>query len=425
MTTTASPPVDAVQRRVLAVLSLAQILGGVGVATSISVGALVGTRLSGSEGVGGLALTAMVLGAALAAVVLSRVATRSGRRPAVALGYGAGAIGGAGSAAAVALGSAPLLLAALVLLGAATAAGLSARFAATDLAEPGRRARALALVVWATTVGAVAGPNLAGPAQVFGVVLGLPPDAGPFALCAVSLGAAAGLVFAGLRPDPLRLARRIAAGDAPGGSVVRPVHGRDVRAALRASPYARLGLAGVALGHLVMVGLMSMTPVHMDHGGASLQLIGLVISVHVAGMYALSPLFGWLADRLGRVPVLAGAAVLLLGAGVLCAVADPHATALLAAGLVVLGLGWSGCLIAGSTLLTESLPQVVRPRAQGLADVTMNVAGAAAGIAAGLTVAVSSFAVLGVVSALIVVPFLLVATALRTGAARWSAQPSR
>ena len=164
------------------------------------------------------------------------------------------------------------------------------------------------------------------------------------------------------------------------------------------------------IGHLVMIGLMSMTPVHMDHGGATLALVGLVISLHVAGMYALSPVFGWLADRVGRIRVLVLAAGLLAAAAVLCAVAG-HRTALLSAGLVLLGLGWSAGLVAGSTLVTESLPLPVRPGAQGLVDVAMNVSGAVGGVAAGLVVAGTSFAVLGVAAAVLVAPYLVTAAA--------------
>lgn len=413
-----APPHAAVQRRVLAVLAGTQVLVGIGVATALSVSTLIAARMSGSETVGGLALTVSVLGAAVAALVLARVATRFGRRPALTLGFGGGAAGAAGAVAAIAVGSAPLLLGALVLVGAATAASLSARFAATDLAAPGRRARSLALVVWATTVGAVAGPNLAGPAQGLGGLTGLPPAAGPFLVCAAAFAAAAAGAWWGLRPDPLLLARarsatdRTAATDSTESSAdLAPpvVTGADVRAALRSSPPAVLGITGVALGHVVMIGLMSMTPVHMDHGGAGLELVGLVISLHVAGMYALSPVFGWLADRVGRTRVLALAALLLTASAAVCAVARPHDTTLLSVGLVLLGLGWSASLIAGSTLLTESLPAPVRPRAQGMSDVTMSVCGAVGGIAAGLTVAAGSFAVLGVAAALLVAPYLLVA----------------
>jgi MFS family permease len=398
------PTAIAVQRRILVVLAAAQVLGGVGVAGAIAVSSLVASRMSGSEAVGGLAQTGTVLGAAGASFVVARVAARAGRRPALSLGYGVAALGGAGAVAAVSVGSAPALLVALVLVGAAAAAGLAARFAATDLAAPERRARALAMVVWATTVGAVAGPNLAGPVQVAAAGVGLEPAAGPFLLCAGAFALATIGTWVGLRPDPLLLARA-----AEEAHPLPPPDGAEVRAALRASPAALLGLGGIVLGHLLMVGLMSMTPVHMDHGGATLTVVGLVISLHVAGMYALSPLFGWLADRVGRHLVLTLAAALLLASGVLCALAGPIDTGLLAAGLVLLGLGWSGGIVAGSALLTESVPVRVRTGVQGLADVSMNLSGAVGGIAAGLVFAGASYAALGVVAAVVAVPYLLAA----------------
>jgi MFS family permease len=408
------PAQIAVQRRILVVLAAAQVLGGVGVAATIAVSSLVASRLSGSEAVGGLAQTGMVLGAAAASFVVSRVAARSGRRPALSAGYAVAALGGAGAVVAVSVGSAPALLVALVLVGSATAAGLAARFAATDLAAPERRARALAMVVWATTVGAVAGPNLAGPVQGAAGAIGIEPAAGPFLLCAGAFTLAALGTWVGLRPDPLLLARGAATPDAG-----PPPGATEVRAALLSSPAALLGLGGIVVGHLLMVGLMSMTPVHMDHGGATLTVVGLVISLHVAGMYALSPLFGWLADRAGRPPVLALAAVLLFGAGVLSALAGPADTWLLTAGLVLLGLGWSGGLVAGSALLSESVPIRVRAGVQGLADVAMNVSGAVGGIAAGLVVAGASYAALGVAVAVIAVPYLVAAA---SGARRTARQ---
>ncbi len=412
--TTAAP---ALQRRILVVLATTQVLGGVGIATALAVATLVAAQLSGSEAVGGSALTVVVLGTAGAALVVSRVAAGAGRRPALVLGYGVGALGALGAAAAVAAGSAVGLLAGLLLVGAATAAGLAARFAATDLAEPGRRARALALVVWATTVGAVAGPNLAGPVQSWAGATGLVPASGPFLLCATAFGLAALGTWAGLRPDPLLLARA-AERDAGAGE---PVRGRAVRAALLASPAALLGVGGVVVAHLVMVGLMSMTPVHMDHGGATLAVVGLVISVHVAGMYALSPVFGWLADRAGRVAVLALAGGLLLVAAALCALAGPSDTALLATGLVLLGLGWSGGLVAGSALLSESVALPVRAGAQGLTDVAMNLSGAVGGVLAGLVVAGASFAVLGIAAGVVVAACVVVGGAL---ARRAQVQPA-
>ena len=281
VTPDAVSPHAAVQRRILAVLSVTQVLAGVGMATALAVSTLVAARLSGSELIGGAALTCVVLGAAGAALVVARVATRRGRRPALGLGYGVGAFGAAMAALGVGAGSSTVMLVGLLLAGAATAAGLAARFAATDLAEPDRRARALALVVWSTTVGAIAGPNLAGPVQTLAGAVGLVPATGPFWMCAVAFGLAAAGTWWGLRPDPLLLARGTAEG---------PSGGRlNARAALLSSPAALLGAGGVVLGHLVMIALMSMAPVHLDHGGASLSVVGLVISAHVAGMYAFSP----------------------------------------------------------------------------------------------------------------------------------------
>lgn len=406
MTDTAAVTDPSVQRRVLVVLAGTQVLAGVGMATALAVSTLVAARLSGSDTVGGAALTCVVLGAAGAALVVSRIAIRAGRRPALSLGYAVGALGGVGAVVSITARSAPGLLVALVLVGAATAAGLAARFAATDLAEPDRRARSLALVVWATTVGAVAGPNLAGPVQGVAGRLGLDPATGPFLLCTCAFGLAALGTWSGLRPDPLVLARSRAAVTTGARPTAR---GPEVRAAIRASPAAMLGIGGVVLAHLVMIGLMSMTPVHLDHGGATLSVVGLVISLHIAGMYALSPVFGWLSDRLGRGSVLVGSAAMLLAAGALCAAAGPRDTVLITVGLVLLGLGWSAALVAGSTLLSESVPLRVRAGAQGLSDVAMNVSGAVGGVAAGLVVAGASFAVLGVAAAVLVAPYLLAA----------------
>ncbi|WP_085912534.1 MULTISPECIES: MFS transporter [Pseudonocardia] len=405
MTATSSVQ-DPAQPRLLAVLAIGQVLGGTAVATSIAVSPLVAARLTGSPTVGGLASTAIVLGAAGAAALVARIAQRHGRRPALTWGYLIALVGAIGAVIGTAAGAAPVLLVSLVLMGSGTAVGLAARYAATDLAAPDRAGRALALVVWATTVGAVAGPNLLGPLQDVAAGLGLEPAAGPYLLCVAAFGCALLVSWIGLRPDPLARARELAGTPAPGAGPGRA--GAPVWTVLRGSRPALVGAAGIVLGHAVMVGLMSMTPVHMDHGGAALTVVGFVISMHIAGMYALSPVFGWLADRLGATVVLAGATVTLVAAAVLCASAAPTATGMLTAGLVLLGLGWSAALVGGSALLTSALPVTDRPRVQGSVDVAMNLAGAAAGVAAGVLVTVGSYAVLGIVAAVLTVPYLLV-----------------
>lgn len=395
----------AAQQRTLRTLFASQVLGGLGVAAGIAVGALVAVDVSGSTTLAGLAQTATVLGAAVAAVPLARLMSAHGRRRGLATGYAIGALGAAVTLVAAVLDSFALLLVGLLFFGAATASNMQARYAATDLAAPAHRGRDLSLIVWASTIGTVLGPNLIEPGGSVAGALRLPLLAGPYLFAIVAFGLALLVLVTRLRPDPLLLARHRESG----GVAVPAVRGRDVRVALLASPPALLGIGGVVLGHLVMIGLMSMTPVHMDHGGAGLQVVGLVISLHVAGMYALSPVFGWLADRAGRTRVLALAAGLLVGAGALCAVAGPRDTVLLSSGLVLLGLGWSAGLVAGSALLSESLPLAVRTGAQGLSDVAMNVSGAVGGILAGLVVAGASFALLGVAAAVLVAPYLAVA----------------
>jgi MFS family permease len=390
---TAPVSVDRVRRRTVVVLVGTQIAGGVGVAGGITVASLDAARLSGSDVVAGAAQTASVIGAALSAVPLSRLADRRGRRPALVAGYLLAAAGGLVAAAAMALGNWPLLLAGLLFFGCSTSSGLSARFAATDLAEPDNRARLLSVVVWAVTVGAVAGPNLAAPVERLAGGWGIVPAAGPFLGSAVMFGLAAGFAGAGLRPDPLLLARarEASATDGPAATAVGPSPWRT----LRDHPAALVAVTAIAVSHAAMVGLMSLTPVHMDHGGASLRLVGLVISVHVAGMYALSPVFGWVADRFGRAPVLVAGAGLLMVAGMVSASAGGADAGRLGVGLVALGLGWSAALVAGSALLTDTVPMAERARVQGLSDLVMNVSGAIGGVLAGAVLALASYPALG------------------------------
>ncbi|MCA0329753.1 MAG: MFS transporter [Actinobacteria bacterium] len=393
---TTAPPaarsvdVEAVQRRSVATLSTSAVLGGVAVAGAIPAGALIAASLAGEE-VAGLAQTMGVVGAAVMALPLARAALTRGRRAALSLGYGVGAVGAVIVVIAGATRSLPLVFLGCLLVGVASAAGLQARYAATDLATEEHRARALAYVVWAGTVGAVLGPNLLEVSGRAAVSLGLPQLTGPYLLSAVLLALAVLVLTARLRPDPYLLSRELAA--AAGATLSRP-RLRDGLEHLKRHRRAVLGVASVSLGHVVMVMVMVMTPVHMRHVDVSLQLIGLVISVHVLGMYALAPVVGLLVDRFGRVPmVLVGAAILLV-ACVVSGLAPADNVPMLAVGLFLLGLGWSCTLIAGSTLVSDDVDEAERPAVQGLSDLTMNVAAAVGGAAAGFIVAGWSYAAL-------------------------------
>jgi MFS family permease len=305
--------------------------------------------------------------------------------------------------------SVPLLFAGLFFFGCATAAGYQARYAAVDLASDAVRGRHLSLVVWATTIGAIIGPGLAAPAGAVLAPYGVPTMAGPFFFAALLFGLATLVLLLLLRPDPAVVAREMV--QVPtGASADTP---RGVRAALPvvlAQPAAALGVSAMAIGHVVMIGVMTMTPVHIRDAGHdaahTLRLVGVVLSVHIAGMFAFAPVFGWLTDRVGRRPVIAIGIVLLLLACALAGTAA-HQAARLGAGLMLLGLGWSATMVSGSTLLSEAVPAELRPSAQGLSDLVMGLAGATAGALSGLVVEGWGYPTLTLLAALATVPLVL------------------
>ena len=388
-------------------LSTGQVLGSLAVAGAVAAGSLIAAGVSGSEGAAGLAQTFGVLGAAIMALPLARLALTKGRRVSLTTGYGLGAIG-----ALVVIGASvwrflPAVYAGTLLVGVATATGLQARYAATDLAAEQSRGRSLSIVVWAGTIGAVAGPNLLEVSGRLGLALGLPQLAGPYVVAFLALGGAAAVLGIFMRPDPYLVARaQRAARDAVAAAEIVTPRLRDGIAHIRGNPAAILGITAISIGHVVMVAVMVMTPIHMAHVDVTLQLIGLVISVHVAGMYALSPVVGWAVDRFGRIPVIWGGVVILIVSCVLAAMSAGDAVVSLGIGLFLLGLGWSCTLIAGSTLLVDGIAPQERPSVQGLSDLAMNASGAVGGALAGLIVWVSSYAVLSLVA---IVPVLSLA----------------
>jgi MFS family permease len=304
------------------------------------------------------------------------------------------------------------LFAGFFLFGGASAASLQARYAAVDLAPAPLRGRHLSWIVWATTLGAVAGPSLAPVAGRSVDAYGVPTLAGPFFFSALLFGLAALLLILLLRPDPAVVAR-----DGVGSPTAPTFDARraGMRAALgvvTSQAPARLGVVAMAVGHLVMVGVMAMTPVHIRGAGHdaahTLSVVGVVLSFHIAGMYAFSPVVGWLADRLGRRPVIfAGIALLLVACGL--AGTAGHDVGRLAAGLTMLGLGWSATMVAGSTLVSESVPVELRASAQGLSDLAMGVAGASASAVSGVIVGAWGYSVLTVLAALATAPLIVLA----------------
>jgi MFS family permease len=392
--------VTALQRRTVRVLMAAQVLGGLG-QSGAAAGALLALDLTGSEALAGLPLAMLVAGSSAAIVPITALSRRSGRRAGLTAALATAALGAVGVVAAGALRSFPLLLIAGFAFGAGNSAVMLARYAAADLSTPAQRGRAIGLVVFATTFGAVAGPNLLAPAGHAATALGLPALTGLFLFAACAYALSGAVLLALLRPDPLLVATRRA--------VARPQHLAPPRVPLRsllAAPGALAGLLTIVVANLVMVAVMAMAPVHMAMEGHGLRFVGLVISLHVAGMFAPAPLTGWLTDRIGPLPVAGAGAVLLVLAGALAA------TSGLVLGLALLGVGWNAGLVAGSTLLASAVPAEQRPRAEGAGELGMGIAAASATAVAGPVMGVAGYAALaiaGAVAAAALGPLLLAA----------------
>ena len=400
------------QHRVLSGLIAGQILGGIGIGAVVSVGAILASEVGGSDAWSGMASTMSTLGAALFAIPLARAAEARGRRISLTVGATAALTGVIVATVAAGVGSFPLLLVGLALAGAASAANLQARFAATDLSLPNHRARHLSVVVWSTTIGAVAGPNLVEPGEWLGGLLGMPHLTGPFVFTIVAQSLVIVVYQLALRPDPLLTALA----DAPPRPRARRGGGFIT---LRENSAARHAVATIALSHATMVALMAMTPVHLYGHGASLAIVGFVISLHIAGMFALSPLFGWLSDRWGRIPVIYfGQGMLLVS--LVIAWLGSHEEFWVTVSLVLLGTGWSASTIAGSTLVVESVPVEERAGLQGASDFLMNILAASAGALAGPVLALVGYPGLGIACMALVI-LVVVWTTLRGVVARHGA----
>jgi MFS family permease len=280
------------------------------------------------------------------------------------------------------------------LVGAAAAAGYQARFAAIDLATNETRAKQLSFVVWGSTVGAVTGPNLMEPAGNLAEMFDLPRLVGPYLISATTLALAGVVITIFLRPDPYLLANKELVTSRQKGATKKAL------THIRQNPKALFAILSIAIGHVAMVSVMVMTPVHMAHVDVSLTIIGLVISVHVLGMYAFSPIVGSLSDRLGRVRVIQIGLIILLLSTVISGKAKADDAYTLGVGLFLLGLGWSCTLIAGSAFLSESVDQQFRASSQGASDLVMNLSGAGGGAIAGVIIGTLSYGWLCLAAAL-------------------------
>jgi MFS family permease len=380
----AATDLEAVQRHTVRTLVVSQAVGAVGVTIGVATASLLARDISGSETMAGLAQTFQVLGTAAAAYGLARVMRRRGRRVGLVTGYLVGAAGAALAVVAGVVDSMLVLLAGALMLGATSAVNSGSRYAATDLASEEHRARALSMVVWATTIGAVV------------------------------LVVAAGWVWVRLRPDPLLLAQHSAGVTPSRGAEPRGRSWERFVSVVRDVPAVGAAVVAMACAHAAMVTVMIMTPLHMEHGGAHLEIIGFVISVHVLGMFAFSPVVGWAADRFGRSAVLVTGGAVLLVSLALCGLSPEGSSWQIFAGLFLLGLGWSCATVAASTVIADRTPIESRTDVQGTSDMAMALTAAGGGALAGVIVGGFGYPALAAFAALLATSVVVAGRLTRT-----------
>lgn len=393
-------------KRVLFVVSLSQIFGGAGIAAGITVGALLAQQMLGTEAYAGVPIALFTLGSAGSAFIVGKLSQRYGRRIGLSAGFVAGGLGAIGVVIAAMMNSVILLFASLFIYGAGTATNLQARYAGTDLANSKQRATAISMTMVMTTFGAVAGPNLVEMMGELAVSIGVPALAGPFILSAAAFIVAGLVLFILLRPDPLVIAQKIA--------IYKAEHGHGNQ---RDSADQKIDRKGLTVGatvmiltQIVMVALMTMTPVHMQHHGHGLAEVGIVIGFHIGAMYLPSPITGVLVDKLGRTAMSIASGITLLLAGLLAAFAPSDSMVLLIIALSLLGLGWNFGLISGTAQIVDSTEPSTRAKTQGTLDVFVALAGASGGALSGMIVANTSYAALslsGGILSLILIPVIV------------------
>lgn len=401
---------EAAQRRAaLTKLFLSQLFAGAGVASGYAVGAMLAEEITGETAMAGFAQMSTILGAGLLAYPLASLAGRRGRRDALTLGFGIGTLGSLVVLLGVTLQLLPVFMLGMMMSGSAVAAGLQARFAAVDASGGNRPGAAMALVVWATTVGSVLGPNFMAPGAVLGDLVGINPLAGPY-LISMGCFLLATIAAFTLSPKPKTSNATNTKDAAPTVGLLQ---------ALRfaaSNRFTRFAIISLIAGQMVMTNVMVMTPVHMNHQHFDLTAVGIVISIHILGMYVFSPIFGWAADKWGPYVVIGAGFVVYVATivlGVMDALSESSTMPLLSAALFLLGVGWSLFLIGGSALLVSSAPDHMRMPLQGVADSTMNLGGAFMAALAGTMLQLGGFLLINASAGVVLVITAVFALTLR------------
>lgn len=361
-------------------------LAATGYIALVTVTPLVAEDLLGSPRWSGLPSSVAVIGTAFGTSLLARLMARRGRRFGLVSGYLVASVSAIGVLSGLVLQNFALLAAAMFCLGAGYGASRLTRYAAADLYPRRQRASAISWILWAGTIGSVLGPNLLEPTKRYVESLDLPAAAGGYSIACVTMLAAA-LLLRWMVPSELESVSipEPSADDEPthdSGAWRRPL---------------RAAVVVMVISQTTMLLVMTMTPIELRSRGFGFGFIGLVMSAHTLGMYALAPVTGYLADRWGRIPVAVSGCILLSTAGLLAATAAGGRIQLVAA-LFFLGLGWNFGFVSGSALLTDRVPAGLRIRIQGTADSIVWSSAALATVGSGLLVGVVGYPGLGAIA---------------------------
>ncbi|WP_042347010.1 MFS transporter [Bacillus massiliigorillae] len=394
-------------KKTLIIVVFSQIFGGAGLAAGITVGALLAQDMLGTNSFAGVPTALFTLGSALAAYLVGRLSQGFGRRLGLATGFITGGIGAIGVVMAAVTNNIWILFAALFIYGFGTATNLQARYAGTDLATAKQRATAVSIAMVSTTFGAVAGPNMVDVMGSFATSIGVPALAGPFILAAAAYIVAGLVLFIFLRPDPFIVAEAIENAKKKNASKLSNFNSQTVTDNKRG---IAVGATVMVLTQIVMVAIMTMTPVHMQHHGHGLSQVGIVIGIHIGSMYLPSLVTGVLVDKVGRTFMAMASGVTLLAAGVTAAMSSAGSMGGLMLALGLLGLGWNFGLISGTALIVDSTTPATRAKTQGTVDVLIALAGASGGALSGMVVASSSYATLSLAGgflSLLLIPVII------------------
>ena len=383
-----------IARKITRTLFLSQSIVSAALITTGTVNSIAGAELSGVIAWAGFPATILLFSAALGAFTWGLLMERIGRRKGLFLGLLLGGLGGFFSGIALWKGSFPLFLVGMSLFGFARSSMQLGRFAAAEVNPLEKRGQAIANVVLGGTVGAIAGPLLVSPAGILASRFGLSQLVGPYGTAFLLFLLAAVVVFIWLRPDPMDIAKKLAAQDQVNNST--PGAQRAISEILR-QPGVLVAILAMVIGQVVMVMVMVITGLHMKGLTHPLSSISIVISAHTFGMFAFSIVSGRLADRFGRETVIMLGSGILILAG-LSAGLSPEVLPI-AISLFLLGLGWNFCYVGGSTLLTDQLSPPEQSRMQGVNDLFVSLASAVGSLGSGFVFAAVGYQTMGFVGA--------------------------